>query len=172
VRFRLVLAALVATSGLLVVGGAAAAPVSTSFSVVGYEYAFTSTLGCFAGTASGNAGDRGAWTVCVQHDPLASTPTYIDGGSLAMTTLSANGAPDLVTGSFVYHGGTITAIASGANCTNQQYLVSGALHDIATTTTGGGSGTFRVTLTHYRTSVFGHCVIYKARVSGTVAFSY
>jgi hypothetical protein len=29
-----------------------------------------------------------------------------------------------------------------------------------------------VTLTHHLYSVFGHCVIYKASVGGTVTFSY
>jgi hypothetical protein len=172
VRFRLLLAAWIAVVGLSVVGDAGAAPASTTFTVTGYEYAFTSTLGCFAGTASGNAGDSGKWSACVQHDPLGSSPTYVDGGRLVMSTTSPTGALDAVTGNFIYHGGTITTINSGASCTNQQYLVTGALQDIATTTTSGGSGTFSVMLTHYRTSLFGACIIYKAKVSGTASFSY
>ena len=174
VRFRLILAASSVLVALASAGGAAAAPASTTFTVVGYEYAFTSTVGCFAGTASGDAGDRGTWTACVQHDPLGSSPTpSIDGGKLAMATRSPTGALDVVTGSFVYHGGTISTIDTGANyCTNQQYAVRGSLQDVATTTTTGGSGTFDVTLTHYRASVFGLCIIYKAKVSGTVSFSY
>jgi hypothetical protein len=171
-RLRLVLAALTGVIGLSIVGNAAAVPASTRFTVIGYEYAFTSTLGCFAGAASGNAGDRGGWTACVQHDPLGSHPTYVDGGTLVMATSSSNGVPDAVSGSFVYHGGTITTINSGPNCTDQQYLVTGGLQDVATTTTRGGSGTFSVVLTHYRAWLFGHCIIYKARVSGTASFSY
>jgi hypothetical protein len=171
-RLRLLLAALTGVIGLSIVGSAAAAPASTTFTIIGYEYAFTSTLGCFAGTASGNAGDRGNWTACVQHDPLGSTPTYIDGGKLVMATASTSGVPDAVSSNFVYHGGTITTIYSGANCSDQQYLVTGALQEVATTTTSGGSGTFSVILTHFRTSLFGHCIIYKARVSGTASFSY
>jgi hypothetical protein len=172
-RFRLILAASSVLVALASAGGAAAAPASTAFTVVGYEYAFTSTVGCFAGTASGDAGDRGTWTACVQHDPLGSSPTpYIDGGRLAMATRSPIGALDAVTGSFVYHGGTITTIDAGADCNDQQYLVRGSLQDVATTTTTGGSGTFDVTLIHYRTSVFGFCIIYKAKVSGTVSFVY
>lgn len=171
-RLRLLLAALTGVIGLSIVGDAAAAPASTTFTVIGYEYAFTSTLGCFAGTASGDAGDRGTWTACVQHDPLGSSPTYVDGGKLVMATSSSSGVPDAVSGNFVYHGGTITAINSGPSCTDQQYLVTGDLKDVATTTTSGGSGMFRVILTHYRTSLFGHCIIYKARVSGTASFSY
>ena len=171
-RFRLLLGALAVLVGLSTVEGAAAAPASTTFTVVGYEYAFTSTLGCFAGTAGGNAGDRGTWSACVQHDRLGSSPTYINGGKLAMATTSPSDPLDAVTGSFVYHGGTITTLNSGANCTNQQFRVSGLLQDIATTTTTDGSGTFSVILTHYRTSIFGSCVIYKAKVSGSVSFAY
>jgi hypothetical protein len=168
----LLIAALAALVGLSTVDGAAAAPPSTTFTVVGYEYAFTSTLGCFAGRAGGNAGDTGLWSACVQHDPLGSSPTYIDGGNLAMTTTSPTDPLDAVTGSFVYHDGMITTLNSGAGCTNQEYLVSGSLQDIATTTTSGGSGTFKVILTHYRTSIFGKCIIYKARVSGSVSFAF
>ena len=171
-RLRLLQAALACVIGVSIVGNAAAAPASATFRVIGYEYAFTSTLGCFAGTASGNAGDRGNWTACVQHDPLGSSPTYVDGGKLVLATSSPSGVPDAVSGNFVYHGGTITTIESGPNCTDQRYLVTGALQDVATTTTSGGSGTFSVILTHYRILLFGHCIIYKARVAGTAGFSY
>ena len=40
-------------------------PVSTSFSIVGYEYAFTSSVGSFAGNGSGNAGGTGYWNATV-----------------------------------------------------------------------------------------------------------
>ena len=39
-------------------------------------------------------------------------------------------------------------------------------------TTSGGSGAFAVTLSHYRTWLFGRCIIYKAGVAGTVSFTY
>jgi hypothetical protein len=164
--------ALVVVAGLLAAPGAMAAPSSIVFSIVGYEYAFTSTEGTFAGGATGNAGDRGAWNTDVVHDPLGSTPTYIDGGSFEMATLNPSGAVDTVRGSFVDHGGTITLLDPGANCTNQRYLVQGALADVATTTSSSGSGAFSVTLTHYRTSFLGRCIIYKARIAGTVSFGY
>jgi len=70
------------------------------------------------------------------------------------------------------NGGTITTLNAGANCTNQQYRVSDGLENVRTSTTSGGSGSFVVTLTHYRYSLFGHCVIYKARVSGALSVSY
>jgi hypothetical protein len=158
-------------AGLLATAGAAAAPASTAFSLVGYEYAFTSTEGHFAGVATGNAGDDGTWNTDVVHDPLGSTPTYVDGGSFELVTIG-NSALDAITGTFVHHGGTITTIDTGPSCTNQRYLVQGALEDVTTTTTAGGTGAFTVTLTHYRAFVFGRCVIYKARIVGTVSFDY
>jgi hypothetical protein len=157
---------------LVLTAGAAAAPTSTIFTITGYEYAFTSTVGSFAGTGTGNAGDVAAWNATVEHDPLGSTPTYVNGGSIAMTTANGSGHLDYVTGTLAYHGGTITTLDSGTNCTNQRYLVTGALEDVSTSSTSGDSGTFTVTLTHYRYSLFGHCLIYKAGVRGTVSFTY
>jgi hypothetical protein len=166
------LLALIAAAALALPGAAAAAPASTSFSIVGYEYAFTSTVGSFAGTGAGNAGDTVIWNASVEHDPLGSTPTYVNGGSFEMATRSPTWSFDAITGTFVYHGGTITTLNGGANCTNQQYRVTGTLKNVTTTTTEGGSGTFNVVLTHYRISLFGRCVIYKARVVGSVTFAY
>ncbi len=161
-----------AAGALALPAAASATPASTSFKIVGYEYAFTSTVGSFAGTGTGNAGDTAVWNASVKHDPLGSIPTYVNGGSFAMTTSSSSGALDAVTGAFTYHGGTITTLKRGANCTNQRYLVTDTLQDVSTSTTSGGSGNFTVTLTHYRARLFGHCVIYKARVAGTVSFTY
>jgi hypothetical protein len=169
---RSALAAVVAVVALVLPAAALAAPPSTAFSIVGYEYAFTQTVGSFAGWGSGNAGDTGPWNARVEHDPLGSPPTYINGGSFAMTTRSPGGSLDFVTGAFAYHGGTITTLDRGANCTNQRYLVAGRLEHVVTRTTSDGTGRFSVTLTHYRHRIFGHCIIYKARVVGGVSFSY
>ena len=163
---------LVVVAALVAPSAAAAAPASTSFAIVGYEYSFTSTAGSFAGRGSGNAGETAVWNAHVEHDRLGSNPTYVDGGSFAMATTSPSGALDFVRGTFAYHGGTITTLNAGANCTNQQYRVSDGLENVRTRTTSGGSGSFAVTLTHYRYSLFGHCVIYKARVSGALSVSY
>jgi hypothetical protein len=170
--FRSSLAVLCAIVALAAPSAASAAPASTSFSIVGYEYAFTQTVGNFAGTGVGNAGDRAWWNTSVQHDQLGSSPTYVNGGSFEMVTRSPSGSFDTVTGSFVYHGGMIENIDPGLKCTNQQYTVTGKLQDVATTTTSRGSGEFDAVLTHYRYSLFGHCVIYKARVVGSVSFVY
>jgi hypothetical protein len=169
---RSALATLAVAAALVVPSAASAAPASTTFRIVGYEYAFTQTVGSFAGTAVGNAGDVGAWNATVEHDPLGSTPTYVNGGLFELTTANPDGSADWVTGTLTYHGGTITTLNTGAGCTNQQYLVTGTLQDVATSTTSGGTGSMSVVLTHYRTSLFGHCVIYKARVAGTVSFAY
>jgi hypothetical protein len=150
---------------------ASARPASTTFAVTGNEYAFTQTVGSFAGRAMGNAGDSGLWNARVEHDPLGSQPTYINGGTFEMTTVRGF-STDFVTGDFVHHGGQITVLDPGAGCTNQRYLVAGQLQNVATRTTSGGTGTFSAVLTHYRYSLFGRCIIYNARVAGGVSFAY
>jgi hypothetical protein len=171
-RSRTFLPALAAVAAIVLPATGSAAPASTSFAIVGYEYAFTSTVGSFAGTAAGNAGDTGAWNATVEHDPLGSSPTYVDGGDFQMATTSPGGSVDFVEGTFAYHGGMITLQDPGDKCTNQQYLVTGTLQDVSTSTSTGGSGSFAATLTHYRIPLFGHCIIYKARVAGGVDFTY
>ena len=165
---RLLSSGLIVLATLAVPASASAAPASTSFAVTGFEYAFTPTVGFFAGRGTGNAGDRAAWNTYVEHDPLGSTPTYVNGGSFQMTTRSLAGTYDWITGDFVYHGGTITTVDPGTNCTNQRYLVTGALQNVTTSTTAGGTGTFAVTLTHYRAPFLGRCITYSASVVGTL----
>src|SRR2546426_12042733 len=93
---RSIVPILVFLAALAVSPVASAAPHSTNFAIRGYEYAFTSTVGSFAGTAVGNAGDIGPWNATVRHDPLGSMPTYIDGGTVALTTTSPGGSLDFV----------------------------------------------------------------------------
>ena len=169
---RVAVTALVSAAALSIPAVATAAPASTTFRITGFEYAFTQTVGFFAGSGTGNAGDRAVWNTSVQHDPLGSVPTYVNGGSVQMTTRSAAGRLDFVTGTLVNHGGTITTIDPGAGCTNQRFLVTGTLTDVATSTTAGGTGSFSVTLTHFRTPLFGRCVTYSASVAGDVSFDY
>jgi hypothetical protein len=169
---QLLAVALVSAVTLAIPAATSAAPASTSFAVTGFEYTFTPTVGFFAGTGTGNAGDRAAWNTFVEHDPLGSTPTYVNGGSFQMTTRSPAGTYDWILGEFVYHGGTITTIDPGTNCTNQRYLVTGALRNVSTSTTSRGTGTFAVTLTHYRAPFLGRCITYRASVVGTVGFAY
>jgi hypothetical protein len=146
--------------------------VSTSFKIVGYEYAFTSTVGSFAGTGAGDAGGTAYWNAKVKHDRLGSQPTYVNGGLFAMTVRGPGSSVDAVVGTFSHHGGKITTLDRGANCTNQKYLVADTLRGVLTSTTSNGSGNFRVILTHYRHRLLGRCIAYKARVSGAVIFTY
>lgn len=164
---RLSLAVLFAVGTIVLPTGAAAAPrASTTFALVGYEYAFTSTVGRFAGPASADSIDAGAWNARVEHDKLGSRPTYVDGGTFQVASHDSGWDVDTITGTFVHHGGAITTLDPGARCTNQRYLVTGRLRDV----TNGGSGMFAAVLTHYRHSILGHCLIYKARVAGNVRF--
>jgi hypothetical protein len=166
------LGVVVVSAAALVTPAASAAPASTAFAVKGHEYAFTPTVGFFAGTGAGSAGEVAIWNTYVEHDRLGSTPTFITGGSFVMGTRGASGTLDHVRGRYVHRGGTITTLDVGANCTNQQYLVAGALENVATDTTEGGTGAVSVTLTHYRTRVFGKCIAYRATVVGTASFRY
>ena len=151
---------------------ASSAPVSTSFKIAGYEYAFTSTVGSFAGNGSGDAGGTAYWNATVKHDRLGSDPTYVNGGSFAMAIRGPGSSVDAVVGTFSHHGGNITTLDPGAGCTNQKYLVADTLRSVSTPTTSNGTGEFRVTLIHYRHRFLGRCIAYKARVSGAVSFTY
>jgi hypothetical protein len=151
---------------------ASSEPVSTSFKIVGYEYAFTSTVGSFVGSGSGDAGGTAYWNAIVKHDRLGSDPTYVNGGPFAMTVRGPGSSVDAAVGTFTHHGGKVTTLDRGANCTNQKYLVADTLKAVSTPTTSNGAGNFRVTLTHYRHRLLGRCVAYKARLSGTVSFTY
>ena len=159
-------------AAMAVPAAASLSPVSTSFKIVGYEYAFTSTVGSFAGTGSGNAGGATYWNATVKHDRLGSDPTYVNGGSFAMTIRGPGSSVDAVVGTFTHHGGKIMTLDRGANCTNQKYLVADTLNAVSTPTTSNGTGNFMVTLTHYRHRLLGRCVAYKAKVSGNVSFKY
>lgn len=160
---------LVAALTLLVAPPTAAAAQTYSDTISGYEYAFTSTDGRFAGTASGAL--PGSWNADVQHTPLclSCTPTAtITGRSFSLAT-THNGFPALVRGTFV--GGTVQVTNVGSSCSNQTFAVNGILGNVGWWSSGSGSGTFRATLTHYRHSVFGRCVTYGASVRGTLSLT-
>jgi hypothetical protein len=160
---------LLAALAFLVVPATAAAAQTYSDTISGYEYAFTSTDGKFAGTASGSL--PGTWKVDVQHTALcrSCTPTAtITGGSFSVATVH-NGLPAVVTGAFT--GGTVQLTNPGANCTNETFAVNGILGHVGWWTRGSGSGTFRVTLTHYRRSILGSCVTYGASIRGALSLT-
>jgi hypothetical protein len=160
----LVVALLVALSAL---AAQAAASHSYTDSISGYEYAFTSTEGYFAGTASGDL--PGTWNVDVKHTPLCldCKPTAtITGGSFQLAT-TVSGRLASISGSF--SGGIVQVTDVGANCTNQTFAIQGDLSGLGPSQKGTGS--FDATLTHYRHSVFGICVTYAASVDGTVTLN-
>ena len=153
-------------AALVLATPASATPGSTSFKITGYEYAFTSTVGSFAGRGTGNTGDTGFWNATVNHDRLGARSAFVNGGTFVITVKKATGGLDAVAGTFVHHGGTIATLKPGANCTNQQYRVTAKLQDVLTPSSSGGSGMLSATLTHYRLRALGRCIAYKARVAG------
>ena len=162
---------LVAALALLMAPATAAAAQTYGDTISGYEYAFTSTDGRFAGTASGAL--PGSWNADVQHTPLClscTTTATVTGGSFSLAT-THNGFPVLVSGAFV--GGTVQVTNVGSNCSNQTFAVDGILGNVGWWSSGSGSGTgtFRATLTHYRHSVFGSCFTYGASVRGTLSLT-
>jgi hypothetical protein len=155
-----------ALAGLALALPASAAAATYSDTVSGAEYAFTSTDGKFAGTASGSL--PGTWNVDVQHTALCLTcsPTAtITGGSFSIVT-RLNGWPNLVSGTF--SGGYVQVTNPGSNCTNQTFAVHGVLSGVHSLLGGNGSGVFDVQLTHYRFPLFGSCITYGATVAGTL----
>jgi hypothetical protein len=160
---------LAAALTLLMAPATAAAAQTYSDTVSGYEYAFTSTDGRFAGTASGAL--PGTWNADVRHTALcrSCTPTArITGGSFSLVT-ARNGVPALVAGDFV--GGTVQLMNVGANCSNETFAVDGILGHVGWWSAGSGTGRFRATLTHYRHSILGRCVTYGASVRGTLTLT-
>jgi hypothetical protein len=164
------LAAVIAVIVAAIAPAPASASSTRSDALSGYEYWASSTDGKFAGTASGSL--PGSWTADVQHTALclSCSPTAtITGGSFSLSTV-IHYFPALVTGRFT--GGTVQVINPGANCTNQTFAVNGILGSVGTWWSGTGSGSFNVTLIHYRHTVFGSCVTYGASVGGTLTVTF
>ena len=170
-RRSFLLAALAVTSAALP-AAASSTPVSSTFTISGREYAFTSTHGLFAGTGKGNRGGTAYWNASVKHDKLGPSPAYVNGGSVAITVRNGGVSVDAIVGTFARHGGTISSLVRGENCTNQKYLVTGRLEHVLTTSTSNGTGSLSATLTHFRHRILGRCIAYKASVAGTVTFAY
>jgi hypothetical protein len=164
----LLIAALIAAA--VVVPAAALAARTSSDTIVGYQYYATSTDGKFVGAASGAL--PGSWNAEVQHTALClscATTATITGGSFLLTTIR-NGIPTLITGSFA--GGTVQVTNKGTNCTNRTFAVDGILGRVGTWYSGSGTGSFNITLTHYRRSIFGNCVTYGASVGGSLTVTF
>ena len=163
-RFLLLL--ILAGMPLLVSATAAAAATTRTDTVKGAEVAFTSTQATFAGYAGGDL--PGTWTAVIDHTVLTPDAT-ITGGAFTLETL-IHWVPRTIEGTFA-NGGTVTRTYQEAGCGIQKYAVTDDLVDVGV---DGGSGTGHVnaTLTHYRHSLFGHCVAYAATITGTVKLAF
>ena len=129
----------------------------------------TPTAGQFVGAATGSY--NGTWYIDVKHQNLSYHPAYITGGNFRLETV-IGGWPAAIKGAFVPWGGNVSQTDGFSGCTNQKYAVAGALSGVGIGG-GTGSGSFKATLTHYRTNVwFVGCVIYAASVQGTVSLTF
>lgn len=142
------LAILVAV-GVLGVAGAAFGSSTVDLRVVGTEVPpISSTRGTFVGASQGPIG---AWRISIRHQALRTGPTVaVTGGSLLIGLRTGAALRSSVTG------GSVSVTNRGANCTTQVYAVHVQL----------SAGSFDGTLMHHRHSLFGHCLIYAASISG------
>ena len=138
----------------LVLAGAGVASSGYSAGIAGTEIPpISSTLGTFAGVASGPLG--AAWRVQISHDPLASGPTVaVTGGRYSFVAVSG-----LLSGRVT--GGFVTVVDRGRGCGDQRYRVTLELEH----------GRFEGTLVHHRRSLLRRCVLYAATVSGNVSLA-
>jgi hypothetical protein len=113
----------------------------------------SSVRGTFVGVARG--GLAAVWRTQIVHRPLSTgTTVAVTGGTFSIVGVSGTKLTGPVTG------GSVTVTNRGSNCSNQTYRVS--------VTFGGGS--FDGTLTHYRRSILGRCVVYAATIAGRGVF--
>ena len=155
----------IAAAAALVISPVSAMAATSSDSISGLEYAATSTQGRFVGIASGAL--PGAWSVTVDHTPLG-TSAVITGGDFHLAT-RRHGTLTAVTGDFT--GGMVKQLSGFTGCVSRRYAVTGVLGGVGFGSAGRGTGTFAVTLTHYRTKIFGQCVTYSASVSGSLSLA-
>ena len=168
-RSRLVLAVVASIIAIALTPLTALA--ATMYDLVrGVEVYATSTEGRFTGQASGNL--PGYWYADVIHTPLSgsSATATIDGGTFDLVTNIRNQST-LVSGQFT--GGSVVQTGGFSGCTNQTYLVNGTLSNVgAYGRQHHGTGTFAATLTHYRVSLLGRCLVYAASIAGYVTLQF
>jgi hypothetical protein len=164
-RFALVV--IVAAALLSVEAGQARASTTYTDTAKGNEVAYTSTQGTFTGYATGDL--PGSWAAVINHTVLSPDAT-ITGGSLILATV-VHWIPRTVEGTFAA-GGTVTRVYREPGCGIQKYAVSDRLVNVGVGGGGSGGGDVSATLTHYRHSVFGHCVAYAATITGTVRLTF
>ena len=139
----------VAVVGVAGVASSAYASAKVDLRIVGTEVPpISSTRGTFVGASHGPVG---AWRISIRHQALSTGPTVaVTGGSLLIGLRTGTALRSSVTG------GSVSVTNRGARCTTQVYAVHVRL----------AAGTFDGTLQHHRRSLFGHCVIYAATISG------
>ncbi|GEM_PF-2217363 len=166
-RFRLVLAGVASTIAISLTPLTAVAAPTYQDSVTGVEVYATSTEGRFTGQASGDL--PGLWYADVIHTPLSGSPATatIDGGVFDLNTDLHNQSTQ-ITGQFT-GGSVVQTGGSSTDCMNQAYAVNGTLSNVGVYgRPDHGTGTFAATLTHYRISLDGYCVVYAASIAGYV----
>jgi hypothetical protein len=145
---------------------AEAATLSSFYSIEGYEYSATSTVGSFAGTATGSSGDSATWNAVVEHTELTET-AEITGGYAHLVT------SNLVRVHGVFSDGSVEKVGEESGCGVQTYKVLGTLKKVTRSDSRRRStGTFEAILTHYRLALFGSCIVYSASVTGTITLDF
>jgi hypothetical protein len=124
--------------------------------VHGIELIAHHTQGTFSGYTTG--GLRAGWLATVKHTPL-NPNARITGGTFTLAT-SLNQLDHPLSAEISR--GTITNTNPGANCSNQTFKVTGSLAPFNHYRTG----TFSLTLTHWRHNLLGICLSYFATTQG------
>jgi hypothetical protein len=146
----------------------AQAAVSRSYSFSGYEVWATSTVGTFAGTATGSSGDLATWRAAIEHTVVVSPTGEITGGYAELLT------SDLTRVRGTFSKGTLTLVSEGSgSCGTLTHEVEGKLVNVVRSDTGAvGKGKLKGILTHYRISLFGQCFAYSASARGTISLAF
>jgi hypothetical protein len=140
--------------------GSAAASTEVTYGIRGIETGATATRGSFSGIAWA-WDDYGTWSATVDHTAFdANRRASITGG-----TFGLDGSTRDASGTFAA-GGTVALTSADPGCGREYFDVDGVV-----AMSGGGSGQFDATLTHFRAWVFGRCITYWATVRGSVALS-
>jgi hypothetical protein len=153
--------ALAAVLSVTLVDTANAAQRPVVANVHGIELIPLRTRGTFSGYTNGAL--IGDWLATVNHTPL-NPNARITGGTFTLST-SANQLSQPLSARIGT--GAIRITNPGANCSNQTYKVSGTLTHL----NPYRSGTFSLTLTHWRHTLLGTCLSYFATTTGTLTLT-
>jgi hypothetical protein len=166
---RALVATAAAASALAAPSGAAAATFTDT--VAGFETRFVEVgpgleVSTFVGAATGEL--PGYFRAIVTHTPLAPGGAILDDGADRDFRLVDRARRIRVIGEFT--GGTVNPVSAAPGCGRQVFDVDADL--TVQRGVSPGTGHLDVTLTHFRTVVFGRCVTYFATVKGTAVFQF